>query len=115
MIGIMHLVISRKGYGCSQGCHRRGTFFVSKKNKFMNQKRKKQLEFHMQNNELHAQIATVLELARENIVSKGWNKKHDKILKGIVEDLMFAHDSYETSFQSKKRKSKTQAFDVILA
>lgn len=67
----------------------------------MNNKRIKQLEFQMQNNDLHAQFATLLDLAREDIALKGWNKKHDKILKGIVDDLMFVHNRYKTSFKPK--------------
>jgi hypothetical protein len=69
-----------------------------------NKQRTKQLEFQMDNNELHAQMATILELAREDIILKGWNKKHDKIIKGIVEDLMLVHNRYKISFQPKKNK-----------
>jgi len=70
----------------------------------MNLQRIKQLEFQMQNNELHSQMATILELAREDITSNGWNERHDKILKGVIDDLMFAYNKYVISFQSKKRR-----------
>lgn len=70
----------------------------------MNRKHIEQLEFQMKNNELHAQMATILELAREDITSKGWKKRHDNILKGVVDDLMFVHNRYNISFQSKKSK-----------
>lgn len=71
----------------------------------MKSERIKQLEFQMKNNDLHIQIATMLELAREGIASKGWNEKHDKILKGIVEDLILIHNDYKASFRPKARKS----------
>lgn len=60
----------------------------------------------MKNNELHAQIATILELAREDIVSKGWNERHNKILRGIVEDLMLIHNRYKASFESKRQRKQ---------
>jgi len=62
----------------------------------------------MRNNDLHAQMATILELVREGIASKGWNKRNDKILKGIVEDLMLIHENYQVSFQIKQTKSEGQ-------
>jgi len=71
--------------------------------KAVDNKRIKQLEFQMQNNELHAQVATILELAREDIIFKGWKKRHDNILKGVVEDLMFVHSRYKASFKPKNR------------
>ena len=75
--------------------------------KNIHKQRIKQLEFQMQNNELHAQMATILELARESITLRGWNKKHDKILRGIVDDLMLVHNRYKISFQSKKISETT--------
>lgn len=69
----------------------------------MNRQRLKQLEFQMKNNELHAQMATILELAREDIISKGWKKRHDNIFKGVVEDLMLVHNRYKASFKPKNR------------
>ena len=71
----------------------------------MNSERIKQLEFQMKNNDLHIQIATILELVREGIVLKGWNERHDKMLKNIVEDLILIHNGYKTSFRPKTRKS----------
>ena len=71
----------------------------------MKSDRIKQLEFQMKNNDLHIQIATMLELVREGIVSKGWNEKHDKIIKGIADDLVLIHNNYKTSFRPKTRKS----------
>jgi hypothetical protein len=59
----------------------------------------------MKNNDLHIQIATILELVREGIVLKGWNERHDKILKEIVEDLLLVHNDYKASFRPKARKS----------
>jgi len=58
----------------------------------------------MKNNDLHIQMATILELAREGISLKGWNKKHDEMLKGIVEDLLLVHNDYKVTFRSKARK-----------
>lgn len=55
----------------------------------------------MKNDELHAQMATILELAREDIALKGWGKKHDKILEGVIEDLMFVHRRYNALFLAK--------------
>lgn len=72
----------------------------------MNNKHIKQLEFQMQNNDLHAQLATLLDLVREDICLKGWNKKHDKIIKGVVEDLMFVHNRYRASFKPKNRLNR---------
>ncbi len=57
----------------------------------------------MQNNDLHAQLATILNLAREDIVLNGWSKKHDKIIKGVVDDLMLVHDRYKASFDNKDK------------
>gem|GEM_PF-5278143 len=48
-------------------------------------------------------MATILELVRESICLKGWNKKHDKILEGIVDDLMLVHNRYKASFEPKNR------------
>jgi hypothetical protein len=62
----------------------------------------KQIEFQMQNNDLHAQIATLLELVREDVIFKGWNDRHDKIIKSVVDELMFIHMNYEASFKSRK-------------
>lgn len=59
----------------------------------------------MKNNDLHIQIATILELVREGIVLKGWNERHDEMLKDIVADLMLIHNDYKTSFRPKARKS----------
>lgn len=56
----------------------------------------------MQNNDLHAQIATLLELVREDVIFKGWNDRHDKIIKSVVDELMFIHMNYEASFKSRK-------------
>ncbi len=70
----------------------------------MNSERIKQLEFHMRNNELHAQVATILELVREGSTSKGWSHGNDRILKGVVEELMFVHNNYQASFQSKTKE-----------
>jgi hypothetical protein len=89
--------------GARKGAADGRPFLYSKKYKTVSNKRIKQLEFQMKNNELHAQIATILELTRESVTLKGWNKKHDKILKGIVDDLMFVHNNYRVSFQSKKK------------
>ena len=58
----------------------------------------------MKNNELHAQIATVLELARENMMTKGWSKKNDKMIRGVIDDLMFIHRRYTATFESRKNK-----------
>ena len=69
----------------------------------MSNQRKKQLEFNIQNNELHAQMATILNLIREDISIKGWQKRHDKTLKGIISDLMYVHDHCKVLFRSKKR------------
>jgi len=69
----------------------------------LSNQRKKQLEFQMKNNDLHIQMATILELVRESICLKGWNKKHDKILEGIVDDLMLVHNRYKASFEPKNR------------
>lgn len=62
----------------------------------------------MKNNDLHAQIATALNLAREDMVLKGWNERSDKILRGIIDDLMFVHDNYKVSFQSSKRNNRRE-------
>lgn len=67
----------------------------------MSSQRKKQLEFQMKNNDLHIQMATILELVRENIASSGWSEKNDKMLKETITDLMTIHDNYQVSFQSK--------------
>lgn len=63
----------------------------------------------MQNNDLHAQLATILNLAREDIALKGWSEKHDKIIKVVVDDLMFVHEKYRIYFQSKN-KNKLKKF-----
>lgn len=60
----------------------------------------------MKNNGLHAQVATILELMREDIVINGWNERHDDIIKKIVEDLMFVHEKYEASFKPKTKKQR---------
>lgn len=67
----------------------------------MDQKNIKQIEFQMQSNDLHAQVATLLELVREDIIFKGWTERHDKIIKSVIEDLMFVHNGYEASFKPK--------------
>lgn len=59
----------------------------------------------MKNDELHAQMATILELAREDIALKGWSKKHDKILEGVIDDLMFVHKKYDSLFFLKNKKT----------
>ncbi|MFA6485728.1 MAG: hypothetical protein WCV59_05615 [Parcubacteria group bacterium] len=58
----------------------------------------------MKNNDLHIQMATILELVRENIASSGWSEKNDKMLKETIKDLMTIHDNYQVSFQSKSVK-----------
>ena len=72
--------------------------------KALSSQRKKQLEFQMKNNDLHIQMATILELVRENIASSGWSEKNDKMLKETIKDLMTIHDNYQVSFQSKSVK-----------
>lgn len=57
----------------------------------------------MRNNDLHAQIATVLSLVREDATEKGWSKRHDKVLKSLIDDLMFVHNRYKASFKPKNR------------
>ena len=83
-----------------------GDLFCVQKSEDMNRQRIKQLEFQMKNNELHAQMATILELAREDIISKGWKKRHDNILKGVVEDLMLVHDRFKASFKLKRHRKQ---------
>ena len=102
-------VNARKGVGCPQGCRRRETFFAfifSLQNKTLNDKNIEQLEFQMKNNNLHIQIATLLELARENITLNGWNDRNDKIIKSVIEELMFVHMNYEASFKSRGEASQ---------
>lgn len=62
----------------------------------------------MKNNDLHAQIATALNLAREDMVLKGWSERSDKILRGIKDDLMFIHDNYKASFQASNRNNQSE-------
>ena len=69
----------------------------------MNDERIKTLEFQMENGELHAQVATVLNLVREDAASKGWNRKHDEMLAGTIEDLMHIHDKYKIVFRPKDK------------
>jgi len=90
--------------GARKGAADVGPFLYPKNYNAMNNQRKKQLEFNIQNNELHAQVATILNLVREDISLKGWNKKHDKILNGIIRDLMYIHDHCSVLFRSKKMK-----------
>lgn len=70
----------------------------------MDDERINNLEFQMESGELHAQMATVLNLVREDASSKGWNQKHNEMLRGTVEDLMFIHDHYDLFFRSKKQQ-----------
>ncbi len=72
----------------------------------MSSQRKKQLEFQMKNNDLHIQMATILELVRESIASSGWSEKNDKMLKETIKDLMTIHDNYQVSFQLKSAKGE---------
>lgn len=58
----------------------------------------------MKNNDLHIQMATILELVRENSASSGWSEKNDKMLKETITDLMTIHDNYQVSFQAKSVK-----------
>ena len=58
----------------------------------------------MDSGELHAQIATVLNLVREDAASKGWNQKHDEMLGGTIEDMMYIHDNYDLFFKPKKQQ-----------
>ena len=107
LIGICsHGSMLERVLGARNGAADGGPFLYPKNHRAMNQKRKKQLEFQMQNNDLHIQMATILELAREGIALKGWNEKHNKILKGIVEDLMFVHNRYKASFESRKHREQ---------
>lgn len=101
--------------GARNGAADGGPFLYPKNHRAMNQKRKKQLEFQMKNNDLHIQMATILELAREGIALKGWNEKHNKILKGIVEDLMIIHSTYKISFQSKNQERENNQNLAFLA
>ncbi|MDD5464488.1 MAG: hypothetical protein PHP62_05030 [Candidatus Moranbacteria bacterium] len=71
----------------------------------MDDQRIKNLEFQIESGELHAQMATVLNLVREDAASKGWNQKHDKMLRGTVEDLMFIHDHYDLFFKPKRQQN----------
>ncbi len=103
MIGTYYLGHISKGIWVSARMPPTWDLFCIKK--IMNSDRIKQLEFQMKNNDLHIQIATMLELTREDIVSKGWNERHDKMLKGIVEDLIIIHNDYKASFRPKTRKS----------
>ena len=59
----------------------------------------------MDSGELHAQMATVLNLVREDAASKGWNQKHEEMLKGTIEDLMHIHDNYDLFFKLKKQQN----------
>lgn len=70
----------------------------------MNDERINNLEFQMKSGELHAQMATVLNLVREDAAAKGWNQKHDEMLRGTIEDLMFIHDHYNLLFKAKKHQ-----------
>lgn len=67
----------------------------------MNYQRLKQLKFNIKNNDLHAQIATFLDLVRQDAESKGWNKKSDKAIKGIVGELMYLHENCEIFIKKK--------------
>ncbi|HPN54768.1 MAG TPA: hypothetical protein PLB52_02440 [Candidatus Moranbacteria bacterium] len=58
----------------------------------------------MRNNDLHAQIATVLSLVREDATEKGWGKRHDKVLKSLIDDLMFVHENYKAVFFKKSAR-----------
>jgi len=58
----------------------------------------------MRNNDLHAQIATVLSLVREDAAEKGWSKRHDRVLKSLIDDLMFVHENYKAVFSKKSRQ-----------
>ena len=60
----------------------------------------------MKNNELHVQIATMLNLVREDVALDGWSEKHDKIIDEIVKDLKFIYDNYVVSFRLKSPKSE---------
>lgn len=56
----------------------------------------------MESGELHAQMATVLNLVKEDAAFRGWNQKHDEMLAGTIEDLMHIHDNYDLFFKEKK-------------
>ena len=64
---------------------------------------RKNLKFQMENNELLIQIATMLNLVREDVALNGWNKKHDKIIEEIIEDMKFIYNNCEVSFRWKNR------------
>jgi hypothetical protein len=104
LIGIMFMVLSRKGYGLPERVATDGRPFLYSK-KTMDDQRKRNLEFQMDSGELHAQMATVLNLAREDATSKGWNQRHDEMLRGTIEDLMYIHDHYDLFFKSKKHQN----------
>ena len=71
----------------------------------MNDQHIKNLEFQIDSGELHAQMATVLNLVREDATSKGWNQKHEEMIRGTIEDLMFIHDHYNLFFKPKKHQN----------
>lgn len=71
----------------------------------MKDERINNIEFQMESGELHAQMATVLNLVREDASLKGWSQRHNEMLRGTVEDLMFVHDHYDLFFKPKKQQN----------
>jgi len=92
--------------GARKGAADGRPFLHLKNHKDVDNQRKKQLEFNIQNNELHAQMATILNLIREDISIKGWQKRHDKTLKGIISDLMYVHDHCNILLKPRKKRIK---------
>jgi hypothetical protein len=76
----------------------------------MNDERIKNLEFQMESGELHAQMATVLNLVKEDAASKGWNQRHEQMLRETIEDLMFIHDNYDLFFKPKSTPITNKGF-----
>ena len=70
----------------------------------MDKSKIEQIEFKMRNNDLHVQIATVLSLVGEDASEKGWSKRHAKVLKSLIDDLMFVHENYKAVFSKKSRQ-----------
>ncbi len=60
----------------------------------MNDDVKKELHFHVLNNDYFGTLATVIDLGIQDIVNNGFKPEHEKVFKKKIEELLFLQKNF---------------------